>query len=111
MGGEIFQHTLILKNLQIRQRRSAAKLITGVAMPMEKRFILPILAQKGIKNFLGRQRCGQRQVATGQSLGHRHQIRHYSLVFTGKHRPGPPEAGHYLVRNEQSVGAESANLA
>ena len=52
--GEIFQYALILKNLQIRQRRSAAELIAGIAMPMEKRFILPILAQKGIKNILSR---------------------------------------------------------
>ena len=71
-----------MQNSQAGKSSGGAKLIGRVAVAVEKRFEFLVLAEEGVEDLLGRQRCGHRQVTAGQAFSEAKKIRLHAFVLT-----------------------------
>ena len=64
-------------------------------------------SEEGLEDAVGRQGRGDRQITSGESLAHAHQVRSDRLVrvLAGEERAGLAEAGRHLVDDEQDLVA------
>src|SRR5207247_11109503 len=53
------ERLLFLEHLEICQRYGAAERITGIAVPVQERFEVFVLAENGLLSFVGGASCGE----------------------------------------------------
>ena len=72
----------------------------AIGMPVHKR---TRAGRKRVIDLVGAQHGADRLISTGEPLGERHDIRHYSMLLAGEKRSGAPRTTHDFVENQQHV--------
>ena len=112
-GADAVERSLLLEDLERRQRRRTGERVAGVGVAVEEGLELLVLAEEALVDALGRERRRERQVAARQALRDGHEVGRDALVLAREHRPGAAEAGRDLVADQEHVVlvAEMADVA
>ena len=96
--GHLIQRPGALMEIEAGQCRCAGYWIGGVAVTMGQ-CSGEVVAEEGIEEVVRCDRHGQRQDASGNSLGEADQIGNESGLLIGKEAPRPPESRHHFVKD------------
>src|SRR5439155_4208566 len=94
---ELLQRALLRKDVQVRECHGTAQRVARITVPVEEGLELLVPTEERPVNALGGQRGGQRQIAAGQPLADRHEVRLYALVLAGEHPARASEAGRHFI--------------
>ena len=92
-----------MKQVEAGKGGSAGERVAGKGMAVEKCLQLAVFTEKGIVDLLGGHGCCQRQIAAGDPLGERHDVRGHPFMVAGEHPPGAAETDGNLIGNQQNI--------
>ena len=101
-GADAVKHRFRFENIQVRVGCCAGNGIGRIGVPV-KEGSTAVRDSEGLPNLAGRERGRQGQESAGQPFGNTHQVRRYTRDFASEHLSAPPEAGQYLIGDQQDI--------
>jgi len=101
LGGQMFQHRLVAKQVERCQGGGRGKWIAPKGMPMEELPAFGTRGEEGLEQVRAGERRGHRQVSAGQPLAEAEHVWDDRFVLAGEHFSRPAEPGGDLVRDQQ----------